>query len=343
MTQTLGKYPYTYARVSVMRASLLDKDDYHKLLKMSLNEIISFLQSSEYKRAIDEFGVKYSGVELMEMALNKNLVNTWNKLRRISPREIYTLIDAYLARADLWNIKTMLRGLHTKIRHELIASMLLPAGRLTSKELEVLFQSESVEEFLKKLTVVGIKFEDLGQAFETFKEKNSVVDLENFFDLQYYKKMIDFAKTLPSGGKLFRNFLEAEIETTNMMNILRLKRASTDKQGVQKYVIGKSTANIKKLIEADKEDTTKLLSQLGVSDSALNTFTSSNSLIDIEIDLGKNLLRKTKLLLHQHPLTAEVILGYMFAKEIEVKNLKMLLKSRQLNLADEFIEQQIII
>ena len=46
---SLGKYPYTYARVSVMKGNLLKKEEYQKLLKMSLNEIISFLQNSEYK------------------------------------------------------------------------------------------------------------------------------------------------------------------------------------------------------------------------------------------------------------------------------------------------------
>ena len=46
----LGKYPYTYARVSVMRSFLLRKEDYHKLMKMNVNEIISYLQSSQYKK-----------------------------------------------------------------------------------------------------------------------------------------------------------------------------------------------------------------------------------------------------------------------------------------------------
>jgi len=336
--------PYTYARICVMRSRLLTKEDYHKLLKMGLNEIISFLQGSEYKKAIDEFGVKYSGVELMEMALNKNLVNTWNKLKRISSKEVGMLMDAYLERADLWNIKTILRGLHTNTKPELIAPMLLPAGQLTSQELEIFFKSESVEDFLKKLGAVGIKFESLSSAFETFKSKNTIVDIENFLDREYYNRMIEFSKTIPSEGKLFKNFLETEIEITNMMNLLRLKRAGIDKHAIKTYVIGKSTETIKKLIDADnKEDSTKLLSQAGVSETALNTFTSSNSLVDIEIDLGKSLLKKTRLLLHQHPLSVDVILGYMFAKEIEVKNLKMLLKSRQLRLSDEFIEQQIVI
>jgi V/A-type H+/Na+-transporting ATPase subunit C len=344
MTQKLilGKYPYTYARVSVMRASILTKDDYHKLIKMSLNEIISFLQSSEYKKAIDELGIKYSGVELMEMALSKNLVETWNKLKKISSKEVGILINAYLSRADLWNIKTILRGLHTNTRLETIASSLLPAGQLSSEKLENLSKSESVEDFLKKLSIVKIKFETMTNALETFKSKHTVVELENFFDKEYHKRMIEFSKTIPSEGKLFKQFLEAEIETTNIMNILRLKNAGANKQSIQSYIIGKISQFSNKLINSDnKEEINKMLSSQ-VSETSLKNFETTNSLIDIEIDLGKRLLGKTRLLLHQHPLTVDVILGYMFAKEIEVKNLKMLLKSRQLKLSEDFIEQQII-
>jgi len=337
---TLGKYPYTYARVSVMRSFLLAKDDYHKLLKMSLNEIISFLQNSDYKRAIDEFGVKYSGVELMEMALNKHLVNTWNKLKSISTKELGILIDKYLERADLWNIKTVLRGLHTGTSQEVVASMLIPAGQLSSQKLEALIKSDSIEDFLKKLGVIRIKFESLGSAFEAFKSKNTIVGIENFFDREYYNRLSKFSKSIPSEGKLFKQFLEAEIENVNIINILRLKRAGMDKQA---YIIGKPSALVKKIIAAEnKEETAKLLSQK-VSEQALRNFTNNNSIVGVEIDFGKNLLNKTRLLLHQHPLTVDVILGYMFAKEIEVKNLKMLLKSRQLSLSDEFIEQQILI
>lgn len=339
---SLGTYPYTYARVSVMRSYLLGKEDYRKLFKMGLNEIISFLQSSEYKKAIDEFGLKYAGIELMEMALNKNLVSTWNKLRRISTKELGVLIDRYLERADVWNIKTVLRGLHTNAKPETIAAMLLPAGRLSQEQLDALIKSGSVEDFLKKLTIAGIKFKALSNAFETFKAKNTIVELENFFDREYYNRMLEFSKSIPSEGKLFKQFLEAEIETVNIMNILRLKRAGVDKRAIQAYVIGKLSATLKRLIEGSKEETVKILPQ-NISEQALSSFLKSDSLSSIEIDLGRNLLKRTRLLLHKHPLTVDVILGYMFAKEIEVKNLKMLLKSRQLDLSNEFVEQQIII
>jgi len=333
---SLGKYPYTYARVSVMRSSLLTKEDYQKLMKMSLNEIISFLQSSTYKNAIDEYGVQYSGVELMEMALNKNLVNTWNKLKSISSKEVGILIASYLARADLWNVKTILRGLHTSSKPEVIEAMLLPVGKLSEKDLGELIKSESVEDFLRKLTVIGLKFEALNEAFDSFKRKNNISDIENFLDRAYYNKMIQFSKTIPSEGKLFKQFLDAEVEMLNIMTVLRLRQAKIDKATIAKHIIGKTSTTVKKLIDSEKEELLKSL-------SAYAPDVQEYDLSKIEIAMGKNLLQKTRLLLHQHPLTVDVILGFMFAKEIEVKNLKMLLKSRQLNLTEQFIEQQIII
>ena len=70
---SLGEAPYTYARVSVMRSKLLKRDDYNRLMKMKLNDIIRFLQETEYKKEMDEIAMNYSGIDLVEFALNKNL------------------------------------------------------------------------------------------------------------------------------------------------------------------------------------------------------------------------------------------------------------------------------
>ncbi len=342
---SLGTHPYTYARVSVMRSELLKKEEYHRLLKMSLNEIISFLQSSAYKKEIDHLGIKYSGMDLLEMALNSDLVITWNKLRRISRKELRTIIDSYLKRADIWNLKTILRGLHTGTKQETMSAMLLPAGQLSESKLSNLIKPGSVEEFLKSLpAAAGIKRSLIDGALSDYNEKKSIIGIENLLDREYYRRMIEFSKTIPSQGKLFKQFLDSEIEMLNTINILRLKRAGKTKAEIPAYVIGKQPAFLSKLILSEsREETAKLLSLNGISESSAKSFIESDSVADIEIELGKSLLNKTRLLLHQNPLSVDVILGYMFAKEVEVKNLKMLLKSRQLNLEDEFVEKQIII
>ena len=74
----------------------------------------------------------------------------------------------------------------------------------------------------------------------------------------------------------------------------------------------------------------------------IEEFKKTGSLIMLETELYKHLLRQSILLLHQHPLSIDVILGYMFAKDIEVRNLKIIVKGKQLGLSEDFIESQLV-
>ena len=80
-----------------------------------------------------------------------------------------------------------------------------------------------------------------------------------------------------------------------------------------------------------------------VAGEGVKEFSRTGSLIRLELDLSRQMLKRSALLIHQHPLSVDVILGYMFAKEIEVRNLKLILKSKQLSLGADFTEQQIIV
>ena len=116
-------YPYTYVRVLTMKAKLLTRDDYNKLLKMGFSEIAKFLQDSEYKKEINEFASELKGADLLEAALNKNLVASFNKLWRISPDELDLLINAYVRRYDFFNIKTIIRGRFAKMENNEIKAI----------------------------------------------------------------------------------------------------------------------------------------------------------------------------------------------------------------------------
>ena len=64
---------------------------------------------------------------------------------------------------------------------------------------------------------------------------------------------------------------------------------------------------------------------------------------DLEIYLDKFLLEQSRKLIRQHPMSVDVILGYMFLKDLEVKNLSRIIKAKQLSLSEEFIEKTIVI
>ena len=107
----LGRYPYTATRVRAMKSLLLKRDDYARMEKMGFNELIKFLEDHGYKKEINETASEYSGLQLLELALNENLANNVNKVIRISiKKELRNLVELYARKWVANNIKIVLRA-----------------------------------------------------------------------------------------------------------------------------------------------------------------------------------------------------------------------------------------
>jgi V/A-type H+/Na+-transporting ATPase subunit C len=342
----LGMYPYMYARVSAMKGKLIKKDDYAKLLKMKTHEVIKYLQETEYKKEIDELAVTHSGIHLMELALQKNLSNAFKKLSRIAEGEMKILINAYVKRKDISNLKVILRGKLTQEKQDYLESLLVPVGELKHAFLLKLLSKENVEEVVKTLPFI-----DLTEELKLFKDTNSLFAIENALDKYYYTSVIEFTKRIPEQGELFKDFLEYEIDILNITTLLRLKKEGMDAKEISQFLLysGKHLhkADLKKLLKQQNiQDMIPILKRKGyhkVIEEGEEEFKKSESLAGIERELHHYLLTKARVLYHQHPLSIDVILGYMFAKEIEIKNLTVLLKGKQLELDEEFISQSLVV
>ncbi len=344
----LGFYPYTYVRTAVMRTLLFRKEDYHKMLKMSFSGIAKFLQESSYKKEINSLATTYSGTDLLELALNRNLAESFKKLIRISSYELGLLIKEYAKRKDIEDIKTILRGKFTKTDDKTITNSITAAGTLSYEFLISLLRKESIEDVLKNNGVVD--FYLLKDGLKELNEKNSLVGIENSFDRYYYNHLLQFSGILPKEGALFRNFLLKEIEILNILTLLRLKRVKTGKEKINDFLIlyGDKTKDSRLMELASLDDLEKLLKGLEKTEykevikNGIEEFKKTDSLITLEIDIYKYLLKQSILFMHQHPLTIDTILGYMFGKEIEIRNLKVIVKGKQLNLKEDFIENQLV-
>lgn len=347
-TIKLGFYPYTYVRTAVMKSLLFKKDDYQKMLKMGFSEIAKFMQDSNYKKEINELATELSGADLLELALNRNLAESFKKLARIAPYELALLIKEYTKRKDIEDIKTILRGKFTNANEKLVANSITAAGTLSYDFLISLLKKGSIEEILKGNRLVG--FPSLKSGLKELNEKNSLAGIENSLDRHYFSHLMQFSKALPKEGALFRNFLLKEVEILNILTLLRLKKAESPKELIKEFIIptGDRLKDSKIAGLADVDDIDELSKALerteykGIISKGVWEFRKSGSLMALEAELYKYLLKQSILLLHQHPLSIDVILGYMFAKDIEVRNLKIMIKGRQLGLSGEFIESQLV-
>jgi len=347
---SLHENPYAFARVSVMKSKLLKKDDYDKLMKMKTNEFIKFLEETEYKKEVDELAVRHSGMELLELAVNKNLTRTYEKLKRITEEGLKELIQLYLKRNDLWNIKTVLRAIFVKEKTEFLEDVLIPVGSLKKDLLMEMAKQGTVKEALELLAKTK-NYKPYASEILALPTEN-LMEVENWFTVHYYNDVLKVAEVLPEEGTLFRNFLISEISILNLVTLFKLKKEGLPAKEIEKYLIKVETSSLKKRVvelllnASDMETAFQALEKTRFSDAAKDGFAEykqNSSLIVFETALYKKLLQDSILLLHQHPLSIDVILGYMFAKSVEGKNLKMIMKGKELGIKDEIIEKEIVI
>ncbi len=204
-------YAYTNTRVRAMKSKLLKDIDFHKMMKMSLDEIARFLEETEYKKEIDSLALKYSGVNLIETGLNKNLENSFRRVFDFSIQASREQIQLYLERFDLWCIKTVLRGKFANVSDEEILNGLIAVGKFRRSFFENVIRNSK----------------GLNPAVEMFKEteyypilkkfSGNLGKMEDELDKYYYEKVLSLSE------KELRDFSEFEIGTLNALSKFRSK------------------------------------------------------------------------------------------------------------------------
>ena len=323
----LSFYPYTYVRTMVMRTMLLRAETYHKLLKMDFNEIARFLEETTYKQSIDALAGSIAGAELNE--------------------ELGILINEYLKRKDIEDIKTIIRAVLVKADENIIEQNISGAGTLSRRVLLALFRLANIEHILRGITF--IPFERLKSAYEAYTRNNSLAALENALDRFYYRSLLSLSGRLPKEGEIFKDFLLKEIQILNLLTIIRLKHAQADTKTIMNHLIFTDDEayqqTLEKWIDSDFPTLIKLTQRFAYKDiiaRGLADYEKSGSLVPLEAGLSTYLYRTSLHHLHKHPLSIDVILGFLFAKDVEVKNLRAIVKGKKLGVSEQFIEEHLV-
>ncbi len=339
-------YPYTYVRVMAMKGKLYRKQDYDKLLKMQGSDIAAYLENSDYKDDILALGKTYSGYTLAERSLYSNLIRNMQKLLRICSPEMNYLLSAYLFRHDIYNLKTILRGKAAGQKNADIEALLLPLGTFSEKKLSLFLSQETMSSVLSK---AGFSDREFAAALSYYEKEKSLLALENFLDKSYYTFLFTFLKKLAGEHQLFKELLQAEIDVLNIKLLLRLKKQGLSQQEISSFFFsGGALFSLPKLHALATKDFAGIVQALSQTSLRALVAFYQDALIQQDLkSFEKSLdvwhLQKATLLLHQFPLSVDTLLGYMFAKEIEMRNLRVLIKGKQFGLSEEFLEQQLVL
>lgn len=345
---------YVNARVRSRRASLFSDEDYRKLIRMGPSEIARFMEETEYEREINELGTRFAGVDLIEYALNRNLAKHFDDLLDWSDGRLYDLIARYLRKFDVWNLKTIVRGIYTDTDPEAIRADLIRAGELDDRTIDRLLEADSIEDAIEVLYGT-IYYEPLTVAFEEFEETGALVPLENALDRAFYERLLADVSggpgTEPQEGPeaKYVEFLQAEIDFRNARNALRLARSGADLDPATYYIEGgvlfdeselsRLVADYDALVDhiADNRRYGDRLSE------ALGRLREADSLIQFEHALDAALLEYADTLSSIYPASVSAVLSYILAKEREIENIRAIARGREVGLSENEIEEELVV
>jgi len=341
-----GNYPYVTARVKAKRGLLLPEATYGRLLQMGIPEIARFLGEGEYKAEMIALGARYAGVDLIEMAVSRNLAKTYNQLYEFSEGQLRTMIARYLDRYDLQNVKTIVRSKTYGASPGEVEEDLVPAGSYSAEFLAKLVDAKSLDEVFAELelTIYDQALDVLGLGPSAV---TNWAEWEDLVSKLYYQDLLASIPPSTEANRLMRAFVQREIDILNLKTLLRVWSAGA---AFDRDIF------LPGGLETEPEEFEELVR---LEFPALRQRLEAYSYYEeIAADLEKVkatgvgvLLRKVEKLhlkqaaryAHLHPLSILPVLDFVVRKDREVQNIRLIARGKESGLSNEVIKDLLVV
>ncbi|WP_294967979.1 V-type ATP synthase subunit C [uncultured Methanosphaera sp.] len=325
-------YPYTYpnARVRAKIGKILNDKQITELADSeSLDEVKNYLRGQrDYAKFIDKYPI--------EQALDANLAESYDLLARIAPKDLKPTFDLMLDQWDIKNIKSVLIAKEAKLNDEETRELLVPYGVLKDDQ-DKLIEADSVQDIIVALegTPYAKLLED---ALPAYNENKTLLTLESALDNYYYERLLaKSASQADDNTRMLHSYVGTKIDISNIKIILRAKADGLTYDQINPYVINSGYQlrewKLKEFMES--EDMNSLLSSIESSEygsiitdhipeyNSTKSITVFDEALDsYERDMANNIFRKK-------PFGVGPIIGFMNKKETEIKNLKIIARSKR--------------
>lgn len=343
--KSAGNYAYVTARVRAKKNQLLTPDQYPKMLARDASEIAKALQEGAYKAEIDELASRYRGAELVERATRLNLGRTYAQIQGFATGELAESIGLYLARYDVQNVKTILRGKFSGASPEEILAETIPAGTLAAR-LPELSRVENVEALGEALR--GSGWGKIVREHAEGRQLTNLVELENALDRQYYASLVE---SVPKGGRANRamlTWIKNEIDVVNLQTLFRLRFARVTDWEPYFLEGGNEVSRevAQRIVRGSDEEVLAEVGNLAVKPEvveAARAALASGTVNPVATALHRELVTDASDFSHRAPLSVLPVIDFILHKKTEADNLRAIAYGKQTGLPNATIEELLIL
>jgi V/A-type H+-transporting ATPase subunit C len=344
---------YANARLRGMRSHLLPAAFYERLIDApDLSQVIKELMDTEYSPDLEEQLVRGRTAGVIDDALKNNMIRAYRKVLKFLHPDARKLLSTLLGRWDVFNIKTILRGVQNHVSIEDMKTSFFPVGYLTVAELEALAKLEDIRVIIDTMAMWGYVYAvPLRRAYPEFAKSNDLAPLELALDLQYAEWASSRLVGESDSVVIARQVLGMQIDTFNLVMIFRLLKADAEHMKVEDYFLeGGRVIRRKQFVElarlSDVDEVIDYLKQTPYSDaldSAALRYLENASIPVFERALEDLLMRRALLSSVRDPSGIGVAIAYLFGKQNEVTNVRIIVKGKAVGMPADRVREELIL
>ena len=319
------QFTQALSRIWVLETRLLDKTKVERMLEAnSADEVLKILGETEYanimgniKRAAD-----------YEEILSTELKRVYKLVYELCP--VKEIVDLMSTKYKYHNIKVLLKG---KFLEKDLSNMLIDLGGEDLNELKRKIDTDNFRDLKAVLEVIS--------DFEANKDPQKIdiiVDRYMFKELDEIKKSLNY--------KFTDKLVNAMIDSTNVRTLLRVKKQGKGREFASEVLVTGGAISKDTLVAIINETPENIISKLSTSiysdlikegvESYIAT-NSANLLEKLSDNYIMDLMKSGKLV----TFGPERILSYIYAKETEIKIIRIIMVGKLNNITEEVIRERL--
>ena len=345
----MGDYDYANARLRALYSQLFERRTFLEFSALTrVDDLTARLADSTYGDEIRTALARYVGARVVMEACRLHLASTFRKIRGFFDEEGSRLVSVLLARWDLFNIKTILRGQESHTPAGQILEALVPAGDLDESSLRTLVREPDPTASADLLRTWNAGYAGaVRQALAEYANTHDWSAFESALDTTFYGKLFGSLQKSEENDGLVREILAREIDCANIMTALRLREAAGgwSEDDVQRRLLtgGELSRDwLLALARATREEEALAAlrsSKFGTALTKVETLDIAKIQHELDLDLALFGIG----FFSRDPLTMATAIGFITAKRVEATNLRVIAQGIALGLGHTEIEKELVL
>lgn len=324
------QFTQALSRIWVLETRLLDKAKVERMLEAnSADEVLKILSDTEYgnlmgnlKRAND-----------YEAVLSSELKRIYNLVYELCP--VKEIVDLMSIKYRYHNLKVLLKG---KFLGKDFSNMLIDLGKEDLNDLKRKIDADNYND------LKGDVQKAVEEAVADFEANKDPQKIDIIVDRFMYKELVSIKKSLDY--KFTDKIVNAIIDSTNIKTLLRVKKQGKGREFASEVIVSGGSIDKDTLVSIINETPENIISKLSFSvysdmiKDGIEGYISTNSanlLEKLSDNYIMDLMKGAKLA----TFGPERILSYIYAKETEIKIIRIIMVGKLNNIAEEVIRERL--